>query len=257
VNRWVQGGQAVSLLELLEDFRHAATIADAVYGALRHAIIHGGLAPGARLRADPLAKEMKVSRTPVREALRKLEVEGLATMSPRRGLIVRELSEADLIESSQIRAVLEGLAARLAADNATPTEVVRIQDLVDELGAACRRGDVDLMRDLVSEFLQLVYKASHNERLLALLTALQDSGRQFRSSTLYRPGRPQQLLDAYRELLKAIAAHDGGLAEQLARGQRDNVLALCLQMAREQKRNRRATDHSEIRSAPSNDDLED
>ena len=247
----------MSLLELLEEFRHAATIADAVYGALRHSIIRGGLAPGARLRADALAKQMNVSRTPVREALRKLEVEGLATMSPRRGLIVREWSETDLIESSQIRAVLEGLAARLAAENATPSEVARIQDLVDELGAACQRGDVDLMRDLVAEFLQLVYRASHNERLLAFLTALQDSGRQFRSSTLYMPGRPQQALDAYREILKAIVARDGGLAEQLARGERDKVLALSLQMAREQKRSRRTVDRSEIPDASSNDGIED
>jgi DNA-binding GntR family transcriptional regulator len=239
-------GPAVSLIELLEKFSHAGTMADAVYGALRHSIIHGELRPGSRLRADALAKEMNVSRTPVRDALRKLESEGLATMSARRGLIVPELSEDGLIETFQIRAVLEGLAARLAADNATPSEIAKIRELIDDLGAASHRGNIDQMRDILREFRLRIYLSSHNARLLQLLTSLQDRGRQFGMSTLYTSGRPQQVLEEFRDLVKAIEARDGNLAERLARDQRNRILTFRIQMLRAQKRNRHSFDHATI-----------
>src|SRR5438105_3225610 len=95
----------------------AGTTADAVYEALRQRIVEGEFAPGQRLRSDALATALKVSRTPVREALRKLEAEGLVGLSPRGGLIVQELSEDDLNEIFLIREALEGQAARLAAEN--------------------------------------------------------------------------------------------------------------------------------------------
>jgi DNA-binding GntR family transcriptional regulator len=248
----------VSLIELLERFSHAGTMADAVYGALRHSIIHGELRPGARLRADALAKEMNVSRTPVRDALRKLESEGLATMSARRGLIVPELSEDGLIETFQIRAVLEGLAARLAVDNATPSEITKISELVDDLGSASERGDIDQMRDILREFRQRIYLSSHNARLIQLLTALQDRGLQFRMSALYTSGRPQQLLQECRDLVKAIEARDGNLAEQLARDQRNRILTLRIQMLREQRRNRRGFDRAASPNTRTDyEDLED
>jgi DNA-binding GntR family transcriptional regulator len=236
--RWARE-PAVSLIELLERFSHVGTMADAVYAALRHSIIHGELRPGARLRADALAKEMNVSRTPVRDALRKLESEGLATMSARRGLIVPELSEDGLIETFQIRAVLEGLAARLAVDNATPSEIAKIRELIDDLASASQRGDVDQMRDILREFRQQIYSLSHNARLLQFLTALQDRGMQFGMSTLYTSGRPQQVLEECRDLVKAIEARDGNLAEQLARDQRNKLLALRIEILREKRRNRR------------------
>ena len=256
---WNAGrGRAVSLLKLLENFSDEPTTADAVYGVLRHCIIYGELLPGTRLRADALAKEMHISRTPVRDALRKLEAEGLATMSPRRGLIVPELSESDLIEAFQIREVLEGLAARLAVDNATQSEITRIREAVDDLAAACQRGEIDLMRDLVAEFRQLIYRASHNERLLQLLTGLQDRGRQFQSFTLYLPNRAERALEEFRDLTMAIEARNGDLAEQLARDHRRKILALRLQMLREQKRSRRAVGASKARRARTEyDELED
>lgn len=233
-------------------------MADAVYGALRHSIIHGMLRPGARLRADALAKEMNVSRTPVRDALRKLESEGLATMSARRGLIVPELSEDDLIETFQIRAVLEGLAARLAVDNATPSEIVKIRELIDDLASGSQRGDIDQMRDILREFRQRIYLSSHNARLIQLLTALQDRGRQFGMSTLHASGRPQQILEECFDLVKAIEARDGNLAEQLARDQRNRILMLRIQILREQKRNRRGSDRATSPDTPvHNGDIED
>ena len=120
----------MGLRALVRELGADATTAEAVYRALRHGIVHGDLAPGQRLRSDALATEMRVSRTPVREALRKLEVEGLVAHSGPR-LVVRELSEQDLTELFYVREALEGMAARLAAENATPSEIAQIRELLD------------------------------------------------------------------------------------------------------------------------------
>src|ERR1700682_6084269 len=114
----------------------SGTTADALYEALRQRIVEGEFAPGQRLRSDALATMLKVSRTPVREALRKLEAEGLIGHSPRGALIVNQLSEDDLTEIFQIREALEGLAARLAADNATPSEITELQALIEDMQSA-------------------------------------------------------------------------------------------------------------------------
>src|SRR5215467_704724 len=98
--------------ERLKDLGNAGSTVDAVYGALRRGILEGELPPGLRLRSDVLANEFNVSRTPVREALRKLETEGLV-VAARNGLVVRELTEQDLTEIFHMREALEGMAARL------------------------------------------------------------------------------------------------------------------------------------------------
>src|ERR1700761_9246488 len=153
------------LRALLQEQDASATTADAVYGALRHGILHGDLAPGERLRSDALAIELRVSRTPVREALRKLEAEGLVAHSGSR-LVVRALSEQDLTELFYVREALEGMAARLAAENATPDEIAEIRHLLEDMDAVRRGGDVSKLRRLTAEFHQAVCKASHNDRLL-------------------------------------------------------------------------------------------
>ena len=166
--------------------------------------------------------------------------------------------ESDLIEAFQIREVLEGLAARLAVDNAAQSEITRIREAVDDLAAACQRSEIDLMRDLVAEFRQLIYRASHNERLLQLLTGLQDRGRQFQSFTLYLPNRAERALEEFRDLTAAIEARDGDLAEQLARDHRRKILALRLQMLHGYNRSRRAVDASKTRKAGTEyDEIED
>jgi len=216
-----------------------ATTAEAVYRALRHGILHGDLAPGERLRSDALATELRVSRTPVREALRKLEAEGLVAHSGSR-LVVRALSEQDLTELFYVREALEGMAARLAAENATPSEIAAIGELLEDMETVRKRGDVSTLRRLTGEFHQLVCRSAHNNRLLQSLQALLDHVRQMQTSTLYGEGRPAEALDEHRALLAAIAARDGESAEQLARAHRRRTLELRKDMLREQLRKSRA-----------------
>ena len=121
------------LRALLQDTGGDGTTAEAVYRALRHGIVHGDLAPGERLRSDALANELRVSRTPVREALAQAR-----SRRPRRALGLRvsscaRFSEQDLTELFYVREALEGMAARLAAENATPSEIAQIRDLLDDM----------------------------------------------------------------------------------------------------------------------------
>jgi DNA-binding GntR family transcriptional regulator len=223
------------LRALLEEQGDTGTTVEAVYRALRHGIVDGSLAPGERLRSDALAQELRVSRTPVREALRKLEAEGLVAHSGSR-LIVRAFSEQDLTELFFVREALEGMAARLAAENATPSEIADIRELLEDMETVRQRGDLGALRRLTGEFHQLVCRASHNNRLLQSLKALLDSVRQIQTSTLYSEGRAAEALQEHRGLLAAIAARDGENAERLAREHRRKTLELRKDMLREQQR---------------------
>jgi DNA-binding GntR family transcriptional regulator len=227
------------LRALFQEQGDSGTTAEAVYQTLRHGIVHGDLAPGERLRSDALATELRVSRTPVREALRKLEAEGLVAHSGSR-LIVRAFSEQDLTELFYVREALEGMAARLAAENATPSEVADIGELLEDMETVHGRGDLGALRRLTGEFHQLICRASHNNRLLQSLQTLLDSVRQLQTSTLYEEGRAAKALQEHRDLFAAIAAHDGEHAERAAREHRRKTLELRKDMLRAQLRKSRA-----------------
>jgi DNA-binding GntR family transcriptional regulator len=218
----------------------AATTADAAYQALRQGILQGDLAPGERLRSDALANDLKVSRTPVREALRKLEAEGLVQRAGS-GLIVREFSEHDLTELFYVREALEGMAARLAAENATPNEIAEIRELLDDMETVGQRGDVVALRPLTAEYHRLVGRAAHNGRLLQSLQSLLEHVRQMQTSTLLHiEGRATEALKEHRELLQAIEARDADRAEAVARAHRRKTLELRRQLLRAQLRESRA-----------------
>lgn len=226
----------MSLNQVLRRFRNSGTTGDAVYSTLRHCIVLGDLAPGERLLSDGLATRLGVSRTPVREALRKLEAEGLVAASPRLGLVVREVSEQDLAEIFAIREALEGAAARMAAENGTPAELSDLRALLEDMEAVGQRGDLTTLRDLTAEFHLLVCRASHNGRLLRMLKDLQDQVRHLKTSTLFEKGRAAEALQEHRNLLLALEARDPGRAETVARAHRNKTLDLRKKMLRDQAR---------------------
>ena len=139
-------------------------------------------------------------------------------------MIVGALSEEELTELFYVREALEGMAARLAAENATPSEMAEIRELLEDMEAVRRRGDVEALRRLTGEFHQMVCRASHNHRLLQSLQALLDTVRQIKTSTLYGEGRPAEALKGHRNLLRAIEMRDGDRAEKLAREHRRTTL---------------------------------
>lgn len=188
---------------------------DAVHQAIREAILSGVLAPPAWLREDELAGALRVSRTPVREALRRLADEGLTQHVANRGSVVIPVTIDEVIAVYAVRESLEGLAARSAALRRPP-------GLVDELRRIHQRmaeelsGDPRVMADLSFEFHTAIREAVGNPYLTRFLNHAEQVVRRFGRTTFAQPGRPDEALDEHFGLLEAIASGDADLAESRA-----------------------------------------
>jgi DNA-binding GntR family transcriptional regulator len=185
-----------------------------VFESLREAIISGVLEPGERLMEIQLAEEMGVSRTPVREAIRKLELEGFVVMIPRKGAYVAGVSHKDVADVFEIRSALEGLAAGLAAERITEEEIEQMERLL-----LYRQGEAITLDDIVEAdtgFHALVYKASRNDRLIQILENLRENIQRFRATSLAVPGRLKDAIDEHRGIVEALARHDVEEAQALA-----------------------------------------
>lgn len=187
-----------------------------VFEALHEAIVSGVLAPGERLMEVQLAEELGVSRTPVREAIRKLELSGFVVMIPRRGAYVADISLKEVAEVFEIRGALEALAASLATERASDEEIEQMERLLVELGKSVEAQDVDALVDLDTRFHDALYKASRNERLGQILSTLREQIQRFRGKTLANPARMVVALEEHRALVEAIASRDSELAAQRA-----------------------------------------
>ena len=205
------------LRRLVEQSSSQGTSADVAYSVLRSAINGGLLSPGERLFANDLAEVMGFSRTPVREALRKLEAQDLIQLHPRGGLVVREMSEQELLEIYAIREALEGTAARFAAENMSARDLTEIRNLVNEMGAVLERSDIERFRSLVLAVHRTLARASRNNRLLKMIDELQEVIIRTGVSTLRVPGKAADPLRVHQELLAALEKRDGQLAEEIVR----------------------------------------
>ena len=194
-----------------------------VLEALREAIKSGSLQPRERLMEIQLADELGVSRTPVREALRKLELEGFIVMVPRKGAYVSDLSMKDIADVFEIRAALEGLAAAMAADRITEDELETMERLLVEKGEAIHQDDIDKLVEVDTKFHEAMYKASRNDRLTSIISNLREQIQRFRLTSLSVPGRKEDSLDEHRNILEAIQARDVQLARKLAQEHIENA----------------------------------
>lgn len=185
------------------------------YQKLLAAIQSGALKPGARLRENELAEWLNSSRTPVREALNRLQAEGLVMQEPRRGMIVTQLDHGMVAELYVMREVLEGTAARLAARHASEVEI----SLLREIAERDRSGGDDPVRAAKNNrlFHETLYRAAHNRYLLKTLSMLRESMTLLGQTTLSVPGRAQSAFDEHDALVAAIERHDGDKAEEICR----------------------------------------
>lgn len=185
-----------------------------VFESMREAIIGGVLRPGERLMEIQLAEEMGVSRTPVREAIRKLELEGFVVMIPRKGAYVAGVSHKDVADVFEIRAALEGLAAGLAAERITEEEVEQMERIL--LYNSGEEPSLEKIVESDTDFHALVYKASRNERLIQILGNLREQIQRFRATSLAVPGRIKDAIEEHRAIVEALANHDIEKAQELA-----------------------------------------
>lgn len=191
-------------------------VADDVYGRLREMIFTGELAAGARLSVPALAEVLEVSRSPVRDAVLRLVQERLATEEPRRGAVVARVGLAELAAIYEIREVLEGLAARLAVENAGRKLVWALREAVDEHDAAVRRADLAASTEADMRFHRLIREAAGNPEVVRLLDDVQAQVRLAMRTTTVTAG-PRLAVDDHRAILTAIESGDGVAAEQAAR----------------------------------------
>ncbi len=194
-----------------------------VFEALREAIVKGVLKPGERMMEIQLAEEMGVSRTPVREAIRKLELEGLVAMVPRKGAYVASLSMKDIVEVFEIRGALEGLAAELAAERITPEELEELERFLLRINESIETKDLTLMVEVDTDFHSQLYRASRNERLSQVISNLREQIQRFRKTSLSLPGRMRAALEEHKQIVEAISARDGALARRLAEEHIENA----------------------------------
>ncbi|MGB6760640.1 MAG: GntR family transcriptional regulator [Xanthobacteraceae bacterium] len=220
------------LATLTRRFANAGTAAEIGYAVLREAILSNLLAPGTRLRADDLAKELGVSKTPVREALRKLQAEDLVVVGASNALIVKVITEKQLLEIYYTREALEGMAARLAAENAGQLDLTQLRAVLHDVEAALAKSDRGGVRNYTGELQLAVFKAAHNDFLYDLLKSLQEKIRNHRTTTISVPGRDEEVVRFCRDLLRAIEARDPDAAERIERTNRRRTLELRLKMMR-------------------------
>ena len=189
---------------------------EVVCETLRDAIRKGILKPGERLMEIQLADELGVSRTPVREAIRKLELEGYVIMMPRRGTYVANLSIRDVNEVFEIRTTLDSLASGLAAERITDEELERLQRLLVHIGEYIEENDMEKIVAADTEFHDILYQASRNTRLVGIIVNLREQMTRFRSMSMAFPGRLRETLAEHKRIVDAIAQGDVKEAQQAA-----------------------------------------
>ncbi len=206
-----------------------------VFEHLREAIIKGVLKPGERLMEMQLAEEMGVSRTPVREAIRKLELEGLVIMVPRRGAYVSDLSIKDVAETFEIRGALEAMAAGLAAERINDDELEEIERILVKISESIEKNDIKAVIEHDESFHAILYKASHNDRLVQIISNLREHIQRFRSTSLTAPGRLKAVLFEHRQIAEAISERNAELAQRLAQEHIENAENALMEWIKEHK----------------------
>lgn len=189
---------------------------EVVFDTLREAIISGHLKPGERMMEVQLAEEMGVSRTPVREAIRKLELEGFVVMIPRKGAYVAGISLKDIADVFEIRASLESLAAGLAAERITEEELERLERALVAVSTSAEDSTIAVLVEGDTGFHDIIYEASRNTRLVQIINNLQEQIQRFRTASLAMPGRMKIAIEEHKKIVEAIAERNVQLAQSLA-----------------------------------------
>jgi DNA-binding GntR family transcriptional regulator len=214
--------------------RLAAPLRQQVVDHLRRAIIEGRLAPGARLTERELTEMMRVSRTVVREALRQLDSEGLIAIIPNKGPVVRALTLAEAKDLYQIRAVLEGLAARLFTEHASAEQVKRLSEALDVVVKSYARGDAQQVLETKNRFYDVLFEGAGSETLSSMLNTLHARIWRWRALGLSHPERSTQRskesVRNLRAMLGAIRKRDPDAAERITRDEAHRAAAEVMRL---------------------------
>ncbi len=186
-----------------------------VFNAIENAILDGEYRDGDSLNELKLSKELGVSRTPVREALMQLELEGLVRNVPNKGAVVIGVTEQDIHDIYEIRIRIEGLAARLCAENITDDELHALEQIVDLQEFYLLKNDTEQIWKLDGDFHKIIYDASRSRPLRFTLSNFHNYIKKARDISVQTEGRAEKTVAEHRAILDAIKEHNGSLSEQL------------------------------------------
>lgn len=198
------------------NFNDYKPLRDVIFNTIREAIIAGELKPGERLMEVQLADKMGVSRTPVREAIRKLELEGLVEMIPRKGAHVAEVSVKDIMDVLEIRASMDGLATALAAKRITPEEIKELKHVYSQFVTNVEKENVNGTIKKDAEFHDVIYRASRNDKLLQISNNLKEQVQRFRVIYLKGFGSTGDIIKEHEQIIEAITTKNPEMAQKIA-----------------------------------------
>ena len=192
---------------------------DVVFNTLRDAILTGKLVPGERLMENQLADKLGVSRTPVREALRMLELENLVELVPRKGAQVLDMSEKDITNILEVRSALEGLATSVACKKMTKEDLQQLKNLEVDFEKAVADNDVEHFVDIDEDFHDLIFAATENDKLINIFRNLRIQLYRYRMAQAKNNETSMSTIVAHhRSIIRAIENRDAEEGATIAQG---------------------------------------
>ena len=192
----------------------SVSLADCVFDRLEQEILSGNYAYGEVLTEARLAEELDVSRTPIREAIRRLEQENILKLTGK-GLVVQGITRADIEDIMEVRQLIEGKAARRAAENMTDEQKQKLKETVELQEFYVAKGDPDRVQVQDHEFHELIYAGSGSITLQSTLSPLHRKAQKFRRASVAKKSRAKDSVREHTAICEAIAAGDGDAAERL------------------------------------------
>ncbi len=205
---------------------------DVVFNTLRQAILRGELKPGERLMEIQLANKLGVSRTPVREAIRKLELEGLVLMIPRKGAEVAEITEKSLKDVLEVRKALEELAVQLACDRITEEDIEELRTAGEDFKKVLQSKDITEIAEADVRFHDVIYMATDNQRLISLLNNFREQMYRYRVEYLKKNDVHTQLIKEHDLIVERVSERNKEKAMEIVCQHIDNQVNTVVNVIR-------------------------
>lgn len=199
----------------LLDLKDNISLRDAVYQTLKNGIMTGEFAPGERLLEIPLANQLGVSRTPVREAIKRLEREQFVEISPRCGAKVSGITDKDAVDALEVRVEIERMAVRMAAANSTKEHIRKLKSLNLDMEAAFNRKDIHGIFEADNNIHRLIAEATGNNVLISVMDMLEEHVLRYRVEYIRNIQQYKGLIEEHYEIITAIEKRESDRAEEL------------------------------------------
>lgn len=217
------------------DIQNHKPLREMVYEELKMQILTGKIIPGTRMMEVDLANEIGVSRTPIREAIRKLEKEGLVTIEPRRGAYASQISTKDMVEILEVRQNMEGLAAFFAASRMQADQLAELKEVAKLYNEAVKSGNMQEMIKYDTRFHRIIVESCNNKVLVQMIEQLQELVLRFRYIYYDNFRRAENMPEEHLEIMTAIETGDAEAARAAADIHIDRLKELVIHDGMHQK----------------------